>query len=677
MLYPSLKLGESERQKGGRHFTDVTEARLHEWLSAPPELRETTIWTSDDRRPERADQWVNALAFRAHRLVTGGDDPFLPHLLAAMRRADEIDLAVAFIKTTGLRELLPDLHDALRDGEERNRRPVRVRVLTSNYLDVTDPEALRLLLLLKEQGAQARVFDAGASGFHLKAYLFTHFTDCGDFHGSAFIGSSNISHQALTTGLEWNYRIDYPGDEGFLEARRRFEQLFAHPRTVELSDAWIDRYEQRRVPPERAISPGTDEREAAPEPTPLQAEALAALNATQVAGFQRGLVVMATGLGKTYLAAFDSEQVGARCVLFVADREEILNQAAETFLRVRPKARVGFYMGQTRDTQVDVLCASVQTLGKAQHLERFSPNHFDYVVVDEFHHAAASTYRRLLRHLAPQFLLGLTATPDRTDQSDILSLCDDNIVFTCNLFEGIRAKLLSPFHYYGIHDESVDYREIPWRNGRFDPDQLSSKLATLSRARHALGEWTRHAQERTLAFCVSIRHAEFMAEQFVRGGVKAAAVYAGSPLSRGEALDQLRDGRLQVVFSVDLFNEGVDLPTIDTILMLRPTESKILFLQQLGRGLRVAEGKEKLVVLDFIGNHASFLHKPQALFGDCTSFRRSPTSPVRPSSSGWSCPKAASSTTTSSSSTSSSRSTVLASRRTTKPCAPASGEGRR
>ena len=497
-----------------------------------------------------------------------------------------------------------------------------MRVLTSDYLDVTDPEALRLLILLQEQGAQARVFDAGATSFHLKAYLFAHFTDRGDLHGSAFIGSSNISHQALTSGLEWNYRIDYPGDDGFLEARRRFEQLFAHPCTVELSDAWIDRYARRRVPPERAISPGTDEREAPPEPTPLQVEALAALNATRAAGFQRGLVVMATGLGKTYLSAFDSEQVGARRVLFVAHREEILNQAAETFLRVRPKARVGSYKGHIRDTQVDVLCASVQTLGRSQHLERFSPQHFDYVVVDEFHHAAASTYRRLLRHLAPQFLLGLTATPDRTDQSDILSLCDDNLVFTCNLFEGISAKLLSPFHYYGIYDESVDYKEIPWRNGRFDPDQLSSKLATLSRARHALTKWKAHHQQHTLAFCVSIKHAEFMAEQFVRGGVKAAAVYAGSPLSRGEALDQLRDGRLQVVFSVDLFNEGVDLPTIDTILMLRPTESKILFLQQLGRGLRLAEGKEKLVVLDFIGNHTSFLHKPQSLFDDCASFRQ-------------------------------------------------------
>jgi superfamily II DNA or RNA helicase len=327
------------------------------------------------------------------------------------------------------------------------------------------------------------------------------------------------------------------------------------------------------------------------------------------------VVVLTTGLGKTWLAAFDSTRMGARRILFVAHREEILSQAAQTFIRIRPKSRVGLYMGQSHDAEVDVLCASVQTLARAAHLERFAPQHFDYVVIDEFHHAAAATYRRLLGHFAPAFLLGLTATPDRTDQSDILSLCDDNLVFTRNLFEGIQAKLLAPFHYYGILDESVDYREVPWRNGRFDPEQLSNKLATLARARHAIREWRSRAQKRTLAFCVSIRHAEYMASQFQKAGIASAAVYAGSALGRAQALEQLRDGQLSVVFSVDLFNEGVDLPGIDTVMMLRPTESKILFLQQLGRGLRLSDQKQHLVVLDFIGNHQSFLQKPQALFG--------------------------------------------------------------
>jgi superfamily II DNA or RNA helicase len=359
----------------------------------------------------------------------------------------------------------------------------------------------------------------------------------------------------------------------------------------------------------------------APEPTAIQAEALKALTLTREEGFKRGLVVLATGLGKTWLSAFDARQMGARRVLFVAHREEILNQAAETFLRIRPRARVGFYMGQSRDEQVDILCASVQTLGRAEHLSRFAPQHFDYLVIDEFHHAAAPTYRKLLKYFAPQFLLGLTATPDRTDQSDILSLCDDNQVYRCDLFAGVTAGFLAPFHYFGIWDASVNYKEIPWRNGRFDLTELSNKLATLARARHVLKQWRVQAQQRTLAFCVSVRHAEYMAEQFRQDGIAAEAVYSGSVMSRGDSLLQLSEGRLQVIFSVDLFSEGVDLPSIDTVLMLRPTESKVLFLQQLGRGLRCFEGKEKLVVLDFIGNHHSFLHKPQALAQAGSSYR--------------------------------------------------------
>jgi hypothetical protein len=221
-----------------------------------------------------------------------------------------------------------------------------------------------------------------------------------------------------------------------------------------------------------------------------------------------------------------------------------------------------------------------------------------------------------LAHFRPKFLLGLTATPERTDQSDLLSLCDDNLVYTRNLFDGVELGLLSPFSYYGIYDETVDYQEIPWRNGRFDPNALSARLATLSRARHALTHWRDKAQPRTLAFCVSIAHAEFMAKQFNDEGIRSAAVYRGSSLDRGTALGQLASGGLAVLFSVDLFNEGVDIPAVDTVMMLRPTESKILFLQQLGRGLRRHPDKERLVVLDFIGNHKGFLNKPDALF-DC------------------------------------------------------------
>lgn len=620
-LYLSFKHGTGERTHDGRRFTDADEHTVRQWLGSMPELRDIEVWQTQDQRPDRAEQWTNAIAYRAdapvQRLVTGGDDPFLPHLSAAFSQSTHADLAVAFVKATGLRLLWPDLRAIVEGGDAH-----RVRVLTSDYLDVTDPEALRLLLLLQECGAEVRVFSTSQQGsFHLKAYVFARFENGQLVAGTAFVGSSNISRQALQDGLEWNYRVVYPQDTGYLEARSQFEHLFAHSQTVPLTDAWIEAYEQRRVPLPRAIAPGSQEQEAAPQPHPVQVDALQALATTRTQGYRRGLVVMATGLGKTWLAAFDAVQMGARRILFVAHREEILNQAAATLIRVMPGKRVGYFSGKSRDANVDVLCASVQTLGKATHLERFAPQHFDYIVVDEFHHAAALTYRRLLAHFAPSFLLGLTATPDRTDQSDILSLCDDNLVYCCRLFDGIAQGLLAPFHYFGIHDDTVDYREVPWRNGRFDPEQLSNKLATLARARHALSQWQEKAQKRTLAFCVSTRHADYMAAHFQRAGIAAAAVYAGSDLGRAQALEQLQDGRLQVVFSVDLFNEGVDLPSIDTVLMLRPTESKILFLQQLGRGLRQHPDKQHLVVLDFIGNHQAFLGKPQALFGVGASYK--------------------------------------------------------
>ncbi len=625
-LYVSFKRGKGERIQGGRFFTDVEEAELAATLSTLPHASSPDTWITEDQRPDRLEQWVNALItrepVRPARLVTGGSDPFLPHISHALAGANEIDIAVAFVKVTGLRLLMPDLLAALNDQRSDQDNPIKVRILTSDYLDVTDPEALRLLLLLQEMGAKVKVYSTREGGsFHLKAYIFAGQRGGSTHPGTAFIGSSNISRQALQEGLEWNYRINYPGDTGFLEARANFDVLFDSPRSLMLTDRWIEDYEKRRIEPPRAIAPGSHEREPAPEPNAVQRQALAALEGTRQAGYRRGLVVLATGLGKTWLAAFDSVQASARRVLFVAHREEILTQAASTFIRIRPQARVGYYMGQSRDAEIDVLCASVQTLARAEHLERFSPQHFDYIVVDEFHHAAAATYRKLLSHFAPAFLLGLTATPERTDQSDILSLCDNNCVFSYDLFSGVEAGLLSPFHYYGIFDQSVDYKEIPWRNGKFDPQLLSHKLATLARARHVLKEWMARKQLRTLAFCVSTKHADYMADQFNKAGVRSAAVYSGSTLGRSEALEQLRSGQLQVIFSVDLFSEGVDLPVIDTVMMLRPTESKILFLQQLGRGLRRADGKDKLVVLDFIGNHAGFLHKPQALFHVGSSFK--------------------------------------------------------
>lgn len=545
-----------------------------------------------------------------HLVAGGKEDPFLPKILQAINNATEIDIAVGFVKSTGLRLLYSALQDALEAG-------AKVRVLTGDYLCITDPEALRSLLVLKESGAEPRIFESNGHSFHMKAYLFVRKEGETLVEGRAFIGSSNISNSALKHGFEWNLRVEWnENPDRFAELSRKYDQIFNDNRTKILTNAWIEGYSKRvsKYRPTTPSQPGDDESLPPPEPNPIQTEALIKLESTRAKGNQRGLVVMATGTGKTWLAAFDSVATNANRVLFVAHREEILKQAEETFIRINPSASIGNYSGQSKDVNADLLFASVQTLGRLNHLRKFPEDYFDYIVVDEFHHAAARTYQKLLAHFAPKFLLGLTATPDRTDQADILSLCDDNLVIQKDLFDSIKMNLLCPFHYNGIADSNVDYREIPWRNGKFDPEMLSNKLATTARANHILKTWREEKQKRTLAFCVSTKHADFMAEHFERKGIRAKSVHSRSRTRRHEALQMLRDGLIDIIFSVDLFNEGIDVPEIDTVLMIRPTESKILFLQQLGRGLRTTRDKDYLVVLDFIGNHISFFRKFEALF---------------------------------------------------------------
>lgn len=352
-----------------------------------------------------------------------------------------------------------------------------------------------------------------------------------------------------------------------------------------------------------------------PQPHEVQLEALEKLEATRLAGNSAGLVVLATGLGKTWLSAFDSNRPIYKRILFVAHREEILSQAMMTFRKIRPTARFGHYTGKEKKVDAEILFASVQTLGKKSHLDNFDPQTFDYIVVDEFHHAAASTYRRLIDHFRPKFLLGLTATPERTDGGDLLALCQENLVYRCDLVDGIRRGLLSPFHYYGVPDE-VDYSNIPWRSNRFDEEALTRAVATRSRAQNALEQYQKRAARRTLAFCCSQLHANFMADFFQKAGVKAVAVHSGEGSApRERSLEELERGDIQVIFAVDVFNEGLDVPAIDTVMMLRPTESRILWLQQLGRGLRKTQNKTHLTVIDYIGNHRTFLLKPQTLLG--------------------------------------------------------------
>jgi len=540
-----------------------------------------------------------------HPLVRGGEtDPLLPHLVAHVAGAQRVDMAVAFILRSGVQLVEEHLRDLIARGG-------RVRILAGDSMGFTEPDALLRLLDLGP-GLELRIFESQRRiSFHPKSYLCVD----GQGRGTAFVGSSNLSRTALKEGVEWNYRVIPSQDaDAFAHVEAAFEALFYDPATVPCTPAWIDHYREfrQREAPSQEVALAEEAPLPPPEPHSVQLEALAALDRARKDGLEGALVVLATGLGKTWLAAFDSATAGAKRVLFVAHREEILDQALRTFRRIRPDAVLGKYTGGEKVLGADVTFASIQTLARDEHRSRFSPDHFDYIVVDEFHHASAPSYRRVLDTFTPRFLLGLTATPERTDGGDLLALCGGHLAYRCDLAEGIRRGLLAPFDYFGVPDE-VDYTNIPWRNGRFDETELTNRLAIHSRAQNALEQLRLRGGKRVLAFCVSQRHAEFMKTTFAREGLRVAAVHSGVTSDpRAHSLERLAAGELDVLFAVDLFNEGVDLPDVDTILMLRPTESAILWLQQFGRGLRWKAGK-RLRVVDYIGNHRSFLLKPRLL----------------------------------------------------------------
>lgn len=547
-------------------------------------------------------------------LTTGEGNPLIAQLELDLASARTLDVAVAFVMPSGVQKLYPHFEDLLARGGV-------LRLLTGDYLDVSDPDALQRLIDLRTlHGAgqcQLKVFESRGRSFHPKAYVVSH----AGGRGVAYVGSSNLSGSALGEGIEWNLRVLSSRDaEAWQRVSDAFEQLFRHASTRELDAVWLSAYRARRKVPAADGKATIVDDEAIerppppPEPNVIQREALEALARTRAEGYRAGLVAMATGLGKTWLAAFDSADPAFRRILFVAHRQEILNQAVATFRRIRPEASIGLYTGseRARDVDADILFASIQTLSRNEHLRRFDPRAFDYIVVDEFHHASAATYRRLIDHFEPSFLLGLTATPERSDGGDLLALCQENLVYRCLVPRGIEQGLLCPYHYFGVPDD-VDYTNIPWRSTRFDEEALTEAVATQRRAANILEQWRKRAGERTLAFCVSQRHADFMRRYFLEQGIASAAVHAGpSSDSRSVSLESLAAGELKIVFAVDMFNEGVDVPAIDTVMMLRPTESQIVWLQQFGRGLR-KHGDKRLTVIDYIGNHRSFLLKARTL----------------------------------------------------------------
>lgn len=546
-------------------------------------------------------------------LTNAPGEPRVGHQVTAeIQSANRIDLLMAFIRMSGIAPMLTALREHCASGRA-------LRVLTTTYTNSTEARALDAL---KSLGAEVKVsYDTSTTRLHAKAWLFHRASG----YSTAYIGSSNLTHSAQISGLEWNVRVSAARNPDVIDkVAAVFESYW------NMAD-FVPYDREAFLAKTAAAAPNQPSFYLSPielRPEPFQERMLEQIALARELGHHRNLLVSATGTGKTVMAAIDyarlRKELPRARLLFVAHRAEILQQSLFTFRQALRDHGFGeLWVGGSRPERFEHVFASVQSL-HAANLANLDPRHFDIVIIDEFHHAAASTYRALLEHLDPVELLGLTATPERSDGLSILGWFQNRIAAELRLWDAIDQGRLSPFTYYGIHD-GLDLRDIPFRRGQgYDIDSLSNLLtANDVWARFVIQQLVEHIDDvrkmRALGFCVSVEHARFMARVFNEAGIKATAIWSDTPESeRRAALADLESLRVNVVFSVDLFNEGVDVPTVDTLLMLRPTDSPTLFLQQLGRGLRKSHGKLACTVLDFVGHHRAefrFDRRLRALLG--------------------------------------------------------------
>jgi superfamily II DNA or RNA helicase len=540
-------------------------------------------------------------------LLTGlGLDPPLEHeLRAEMLTADSLDILVSFIKWSGLRLLMPAF-------EELRERNVPVRIISTSYMGASDPHALEWLA--KQPNIKVRVsYDTGGTRLHAKAYHFVRKTG----YSTAYIGSANMSHSAMTDGLEWTVKVTAQDMPHILSRFiAEFSTYWENQDFEPFEESQFGRFRQ-------AINNYRNRVSEVPQffaditPRPFQSRILEALEATREMGNRRNLVVAATGTGKTVISALDyKHQVDAAGtksrLLFVVHRKEILEQALACFRTVLRDQNFGeLLVDGMEPNNWNHVFASIQSLNRKQPWQSLGEDYYKFVIVDEAHHGKASSYRPLFDHLEPEILLGLTATPERMDGSSILPDFGDRFAAEIRLPEALEEKLLCPFHYFGVADSVNLEEERFWRNGHYDISELESVytgddfrakeridviIQALSRYQPDL------SNTRAVGFCASVRHAKYMSEHFNRAGIKSATLTGETHRDvRRERLLDFREGNLKFLFTVDVLSEGVDVPEINLVMFLRPTESLTVFLQQLGRGLRHASGKDCLTVLDFVG----------------------------------------------------------------------------
>lgn len=541
-------------------------------------------------------------------LFTGSpSDPQLVHeLCREMRSADGVDILISFIKWSGLR-LLMDAFLDLRD------RDVPVRLITTSYMGASDPPAIRWLAALPNVTVRVS-YDVERTRLHAKAY---HFMRKSGF-STAYIGSANMSHSAITSGLEWNLKITAQDMGHILEKFTAEFETYWHSREF----VWFDPKDPEPLTKAIARARNTGNQIYTPffdlRPHPFQERILDALERERnVHGRMRNLVIAATGTGKTVISGFDYKRFfdankGQARLLFLAHRQEILQQAIGTFRNILRNSNFGdLLVGKYEPERVDHLFCSIGMLSSRKLWEQVGNRFYDYIVIDEAHHGTADSYRPIFDHFSPTTLLGLTATPERMDGKSVAADFGNRFAAEIRLPEALAEKLLCPFHYFGVADPIALDDDKFWKNGKYDPSALEdvytgSHILARQRLDIIISTLNRYEADLTqvkgIGFCVTIRHAEFMARMFIQQGIPSAALVAGTASDqRISLLEEFKSGKITFLFTVDVFNEGLDVPEINTVLFLRPTESLTVFLQQLGRGLRHAPGKDCLTVLDFVG----------------------------------------------------------------------------
>lgn len=511
---------------------------------------------------------------------------------------DTFDFSVAFIAQSGLAILRQTLYDLGKKG-------IRGRLVTSTYLGFNNP--LMFEELLHFDNLDVRLFNDRSQGFHPKGYIFKK-----NHLYKVIIGSSNLTQNALETNKEWNICFTSLDDGEIVDQiRREFDDQWTHASA--LTKEWIDAYKQVYQTPQRVALPLVRR---PITPNKMQREALASLSHLRNEGKDKALLISATGTGKTYLSAFDVAAFKPQRMLFVVHRENIAQAAMNTFKRVIDHHSMALYTGHSRETNADYLFATIQTMSKPEHYRRFSPEAFDYIIIDEVHRAGAVSYQRLVNYFKPTFLLGMTATPERSDDFDIFKMFDHNIAYEIRLQQAMAYDLLCPFHYYGITDLIIDDKTI-------DDHADFNMLVSDTRVHYILENIRRygHAGKKVkgLIFCSRKDEARELSLKLNERGLRTLALTGeSSETQRIQAMDSLEsddEHSLDYILTVDIFNEGIDIPSVNQVVMLRPTQSAIIFVQQLGRGLRKYPGKDYVVVIDFIGNYEHNFMIPIALSG--------------------------------------------------------------